>query len=82
MGASKMFYPIAKKMIIKKGRVALPNRMNFWKSAKGGGLGHFQLKIYVADFGSFKQGFLIIKLQLISGFMICFFDNCIEKIKT
>ena len=46
---------------------------------KGGGLGHFQLKIYVADFGSFKQGFLIIKLQVISGFRIYFFDNCIEK---
>ena len=62
-----------------KGRIPLPNRMNFWKSAKGGKGVIFNPKIVVADFGNFKQGFLIIKLQVISVFMICFFDNCIEK---
>ena len=38
-----------------KGRVRLPNQMNFWKSANGGG--PFQSKNYIADFGDFKQGF-------------------------
>ena len=51
----------------------MPNRMNFRKSAI------FNPKIYAADFGNFKQGFLIIKLQVISGFRICFSDNCSEN---
>ena len=37
--------------------------MNFWKSAKGGGV-IFNPKNYIADFGNFKQGFLIRKLKL------------------
>ena len=43
-----------------KGRIPLPNQMNFWKSAKGGFI--FNPKIYIADFGTFKQGFLSIEL--------------------
>ena len=43
------------------GRVPLPNWMIFWKSAKGGGI-IFNPKIYVADFGNFKEGILIMKL--------------------
>ena len=39
-----------------KGRVRLPNRMNFRKSAI------VSPKIHVADFGNFKQGFLSMKL--------------------
>ena len=31
-----------------KGQVGLPNRMNFRKSSKGGGDGHFQSKNYIA----------------------------------
>ena len=38
-----------------EGRVAVPNRMNFWKSpkafGKGGGAVIFNAKIYIADFG-------------------------------
>ena len=37
---------------ITKGRVALPNRMNFWKSAKGGG-GSFSSHLPVCPFHSF-----------------------------
>ena len=59
-----------------KGKILLPNRMNFWKSAKGGGGGViFNPKIYIADFGNFKQGFLsmkLIKRIVISGFRVCF----------
>ena len=60
--------------------MALPNGMNFRKSAKGGGV-IFNPKIYVADFGNFKRGFLIMKLKkiVISGFRVYFFNNCIEK---
>ena len=36
--------------------------MNFGKSPKGGGGVIFNPKIYVADFGNFKQGFLTMKL--------------------
>ena len=36
-----------------KGRIPLPNRMNFWKSAKGRGV-IFNSKNYIADFGNFK----------------------------
>ena len=66
-----------------KGRIPLPNRMNFWKSAKGGGV-IFNSKIYIADFGNFKQGFLSMKLikmikrRVISGFRVCFFNNCVD----
>ena len=41
--------------------MAAPNRMNFRRSSKGEG-GHFNPKIYVADFGNFRQGFLSMKL--------------------
>ena len=40
--------------------------MNFGKMPRGGG--HFQSKNYVADFGNFKQGFLIMKLIQKSNF--------------
>ena len=63
-----------------KGRVRLPNRMNFWKSAKEGWV-IFNPKIYIADFGNFKQGFLsmkLIKRRVTSGFRVCFFNNCID----
>ena len=56
--------------------------MNFRKSAKGGGGGIFNPKIYVADFENFKQGFLIMKLIQKSNFRVqgmFFFNNCIEK---
>ena len=54
---------------VNKGRVALPNRMNFWKSSKGGEV-IFNLKIYVADFGNFKQGLLSMKLIQKSSFRV------------
>ena len=65
-----------------KGRVPLPKRINFWKSAKEGRGGViFNQKIYVVDFGNFKQGLLIMKLLLNSNFRVqsMFFNNCIEK---
>ena len=48
----------------------------FRKAAKGGGAVIFNPKIYVADFGNFKHGFLSIILIkiVISGFTICFFQ--------
>ena len=64
-----------------KGRVRLPNRMNFWKSAKGGGRGgHFLSKSWCCrfwEFWDFKQAFLIMKLiqNRISGFRVCFFQK-------
>ena len=55
--------------------------IDFWKSSKGGGV-IFNPKIYVTDFGNFKQGFLrmkLIKRRVISGFRVCFFfNNCID----
>ena len=62
-----------------KGRIPLPNRMNFLNSAKGGGGVIFNPRIYIADFGNFKQGFLSVKLikrRIILGFRVCFFNNC------
>ena len=41
----------------------------------------FNPKIYIADFENFKQGFLsmkLIKRRVISGFRVCFFNNCID----
>ena len=61
-----------------EGRVRLPNGMNFQKSAKGGGV-IFNPKIYIADFGNFKRGFLsmkFVKRKVISGYV--FFINCID----
>ena len=49
--------------------------MNFGKVQKG----VFNPMIYIADFGNFKQGFLIMKLMQNSNFKVCFFNNCIEK---
>ena len=69
-----------------KGWILLPNWMNFWKSAKGGEGGGgviFNPKTCIADFGNFQQGFLsmkLIKRRVISGFRVCFYNNCIEKI--
>ena len=66
-----------------KGRIPIPNRMNFWKSAKGVGEGggHFQSQNLSCRFGNFKQGFLsmkLIKRRVISGFRVCFVNNCID----
>ena len=47
----------------------MPNRMNFRKSSKGGGV-VFNPKNDVADFGNFKQGFLIMKLIQKSNFRV------------
>ena len=41
----------------------------------------FNPKIYIADFGNFKQGLLgmeLIKRRVTSGFRVCFFNNCID----
>ena len=43
--------------------MAAANRMNYRESSKGGGGVIFDPKIYVADFGNFKQGFLSMKLM-------------------
>ena len=46
----------------------------FSEKCRRGGLGViFNPKIYLADFGNFKQSFLIMKLIVISGFRVCFF---------
>ena len=42
-----------------KGRVALPNRMSFRKSAKGGAGVIFNPKIDIADFGPIKGVFFL-----------------------
>ena len=42
--------------------MAAPNRMNIRQSSKGGRGVVFDPKIYVADFGNFKQGFLSMEL--------------------
>ena len=69
--------------------MALPNRMNFWKSGKEGRGGViFNPKIYSVDFGNFKQGFLSMKLIKKSKFrvQVMFFStivlyyNCITPI--
>ena len=59
------------------GRVTLPNRMIFRKTSKGEGV-IFNPKIYIADFGNFKQGFSIMNLSQNSNFKVCFFNNCID----
>ena len=66
-----------------KGRVALPNQMNFRESAKKGRGIIFNPKIYVADFGNFKQGFMSMKLIQNSNYRVqgIFFNNCTEKNK-
>ena len=47
---------------------------------KGGGV-IFNPKIYVADFGNFEQGSVIMKLIQNDNFRVqgIFFNNCIEK---
>ena len=57
------FQSLLKLLFCAKGRVPLPNQVNFWKSSKGGGGVIFNPKIYVAVFGNFKQGFLSMKLM-------------------
>ena len=61
--------------------MALPNRMNFQESAKKGRGVIFNPKIYGADFGNFKQGFMSMKLIQNSKYRVkgIFFNNCIEK---
>ena len=52
----------------------------FSEKFQGGGV-IFNPKIYIADFGNFKQGFLsmkLIKSRVISGFRVCFFNNCTD----
>ena len=46
-----------------KGRMAAPNRMNFWTSSREEGRVIFVPKVYVADFGNFKQGFSSMKVD-------------------
>ena len=53
-----------------KGRVQLPNRMNFRKSAKGGTGVISNPKICVAVFGNFEQAFLSMKLIQKSSFRV------------
>ena len=52
------------------------------KSAKGWGVVIFNPKIYDANFGNFKQGFLSMKFikkkRVISGFRVCFFNKCMD----
>ena len=50
--------------------MAAPNQMNFRKSSKGGGGVIFDPEIYVADFGTFKQDFLSMKLIQKSNFSV------------
>ena len=53
----------------------------FLEKSKGGRGGViFNPKIYVADFGNFKQGFLSMKLIQKSNFRVqdMFFNNCID----
>ena len=50
------------------------------KRQRGGVI--FNPKIYVADFGNFKQGFLSMKLiqkRVNSGFMVCFFSRIVLR---
>ena len=47
------------------------------KCQRGGGAVIYNPKIYIADFGDFKQVFLsmkLIKRRVISGFRVCFFQ--------
>ena len=70
-----------------EGRVTLPNETNIRKSSKGregGGVVIFNTKIYIADFGNFKQGFLSMKLIQKSNFGVqgMFFPTIVlRKIK-
>ena len=56
-----------------KGTVELPNQMTFQKSSNP--------KIYIADFGNFKQAFLSMRLIQKSNFRVqgMFFNNRIDK---
>ena len=68
-----------------QGRMTAANWMNFRKSSKGGRRIVSNPKNYVADFGNFKQGFLIIKLIQNSNFryaFLCFRYVFSTKIKT
>ena len=59
--------------------MAILNWVNFRKSSRGGVI--FNPKTYVADFGNFKQGFLIMKLVQHTNIRVqgMFFNKCIEK---
>ena len=53
----------------------------FGKVPRGGAGAICNQKIYTADFGNFKQGFVsmkLIKRRVISWFRVCFFNNCID----
>ena len=65
-----------------KGRMVVPNRMNFRKSSKWGVGGHFQSKNLCCRFWELWTGFFLAwnwYKRVISGFRVCFFNNCIEK---
>ena len=51
-----------------KGRMAVPNRMNFLGKFQGMGGVIFNPNIFVANFGNLKQGFLSMKLIQKSNF--------------
>ena len=77
-------FPIDKVLFLgKEGRMALPNRMNFRKSSKGGGGVIFNSKICVAVFGNFEQAFLSMKLIQKSSFRVqgIFSTIVLRKIK-
>ena len=56
-----------------KGRIPLPNQMNFWKSAKGGGC-HFQSKYLYCRFWELFEHEINTK-----EWFQCFLSNFIEK---
>ena len=58
--------------------------MNFWKSAKGGGGRAFLIQKFILQIlGTLNRVFLSWNWYkiVISGFRVCFFNNCIEKTK-
>ena len=64
-----------------KGRMALPNQMNFRKSSKGGE-GSFSIQKFTLQIlGTLNRAFLAWNWfkRVISGFRVCFFNNCIER---
>ena len=61
-------------------RLTAPKQMNFRKTFKGGGV-IFNPKIYILDFGTSNRAFRAWNWyqRVISGFRLCFYDNCILK---
>ena len=61
--------------------MAAPNRMNFRKSSKGGG-GSFSIQKFMLQIlGTINKAFWAWNWykRVVSGFGVCFFNNCIEK---